>query len=88
MKAKAILSIILSAIYLFVINLYSSFQGSIESQIAVKQLDDSMLSYGASNFVISSNVYSVIHFIFWASMAYMWSHTIINIIKKQMNEEK
>jgi len=88
MKAKAILTAILAAMYLFVINLYSSFQGSIESQVAVKQLDDSMLSYGASNFVISSNVYSIIHFIFWASIAYMWSNTIINIIKKQMSEEK
>jgi len=86
MKGKVILSFILGAIYLFVINLYSSFQGSIESQIAVNQLEDSTLSYGLSNLVINSNLYLLIHIIFWAIIGWMWTTVVLNIIKKQMEK--
>jgi len=88
MRTKAVFSVVLLFVYLFIVKMYHSFQGILESQLAVKQLEDSSFSYGMSNFVIDSNLYSLAHIIFWSVIGMIWIPTIINIIKTQISKER
>jgi len=85
---KICFSVILTFIYLFAMRLYHSFQGSLESQVAVKQIEDSSFSYGVANFVTNSNFSSIILIIFLWAIGSIWLGTIINLIKKQFSKEK
>jgi len=84
MKSKTIFTAIVTVVYLFALRTYSAFQGSLESQIAVNQLDDSALSYGVSNLVLNSNVFFAMHVMFILIIGVMWVPTVIKFIKKQM----
>ncbi len=85
MKTKAVLTLILTTIYLFLVKAYHAIQGSFESQVAVQQLEDNPYSYSLSNFILESNIYSVMHIVFIGILALIWIPTIKKYIKTKMN---
>jgi len=88
MKTKFILSSLVLTLNIIVLAVYQSFKGSLESQIAVNQLQDSSFSYGMSSLVLETNIPLIASTILILIWALIWTPTIINLIKKQISKEK
>ena len=89
MKIKIILTVLLLGILFLLPSVYHAFQGPIESEIAVRQLNDSVIDYAVSreisiNYLLLRGCQFFIIFL----MVTLWGRVLFNFLKKEYYSEK
>lgn len=79
---RIVLTIMLIVMLSFALSAYQSFQGGIEAQIALSQLNDSVISYGVAKALITNNtIPKVITIVFVFILFLMWISPVVHGIK-------
>lgn len=84
MKLRIILTIIILCILIATPSIYNAIQGPIEGEIAVRQLEDSIVEYSMSRSIIVSNLIpNIIYVVLMGFLVLIWISPIVKFIKKE-----
>ena len=84
MKTKTVITVLSISAYLIFLKLFISFQGSLEGQIASKQLENDNFSYALSNALLSSDVNILATSLLLTVLLVTWAKTLNKIIKDKL----
>ena len=84
---RVVVSVLMAVLFYFANGVYSVFRTSFEASMAVKQVEDSVVTYSLVQQMLSTNVVaSTLALVFFVSMLLIWGTYARRVLRNQQSD--